>query len=437
MAEKNWKDYQLHFDYRIANEYGLEEAVVINKFQLLIESNKLAGRNYYQGRTWTFNSYQEWVSDSNEKKKYFPCFSPQQMRRILDSLIDQKVLIKGNFNKRRNDKTNWYAFFEEEIWIEAKSPISNYGSDRPDGFTLPESADQKDNGFFDQNTLPDSAEQNITLPESADQKDKVSAGIGNETAENDRSISQNRQNDAPESANHYHQSPLTSFKVAKEVNDSADIGKENNSLENPTERLEIQVRLTKLEVIQCVSAGYADKLAFNFSDPKEVTKRLERLFRMFVGMDTDKYNEMNVKRIGMELIDLRDDLPRKICWLIIEKTFAEYPGWNKNFKNISSIEGKIQKQKDRYIQDLHTANKNKETSQFREEEKQSDIIEQNKFEEKVLSEAKNLLQNNSDLLEELELSQLTEAIQNKMIMRIDRIVHSVKIRNRLITEEVE
>jgi len=176
MADKNYIDYQLHFDKRVASEFGIPEAVVINSFQKLISYNKSQGKNYHKGRTWTFNSYEEWVED-----KYFSCFSKEQMRRTLDSLIKQNVLLKDNFNKMKNDKTNWYAFVEEEKWIERESPITNYGSDRPDG--LPESAEQKeaDGGLFG---LANSAEQKeeVPLPESTDK----TAGI-------DRTIWRNRQ----------------------------------------------------------------------------------------------------------------------------------------------------------------------------------------------------------------------------------------------------
>ena len=41
MQKPDWKDYQLHLDYRIANEYGIEEAIVINKLQLLLKQIKL------------------------------------------------------------------------------------------------------------------------------------------------------------------------------------------------------------------------------------------------------------------------------------------------------------------------------------------------------------------------------------------------------------
>lgn len=362
--KKEYHDNYLSFDKRVAKLYGLPEAVVINKFQQFINYNKSRGVNYHLGRTWTFNSYEKWIS---EEEGYFTCFSKEQMRRILESLVEKGVLIKSEFNKRRNDKTNWYAFVEEEKWIDAKSPISNYGSERPDGAPLPESADEM-GSLFDGETLPESANQkdetslpNSTdensnqnpLPISTDQKEET-AEIGKPLVESDTSICRNQQIDLPESANLYQlKTKALQFYNAVVDNDGGDM----------KTHLEILTEIVDLEVIECVQRNYHEALRFDFNDQERVDKEVKRLFRMFVGMDNDKMNDINVSRIKNQLIDTRPALSRSVCWVIILRAFSDYPSWKNDFKNIKGLLGRIDKQKQKYIDDLERENKKAELHQ--------------------------------------------------------------------------
>lgn len=427
MENKDWKNYQLHFDYRIANKYGIEEAIVINKFQILIESNKIAGRNYFQGRTWTFNSYEEWVSDA-ESKRYFPCFSPQQMRRVLDSLVKQNVLLKGNFNKRKNDKTNWYAFLDEEIWIDANSPISNYGSDRTDEFALPKTTDQKDLPLFNNETLPESAENDFPLPESTDQT-KQTAEFNSETAEIDASICQDRQNDVPDSTEHYQKDPNTSNDDAKEKQSAV------------FDRQKVLLTIVKKEVIHSVNAGLHELICrdMNLDNMSEVHRRIEQLFRIFVDASYANQTDglqMNVNRIMLEMDDEREELKdKRICWLIIERTFADYPSWDKVFKNVKSIEGRIQKQKSKFVSDWKEQIKNRDINHYRSIQTESDKKQEKDFNERTLADAEDLLNDHGHELTRAEIEAIKKAIEEKIYLRIDRLTIEAKRRLGLIDEE--
>ncbi len=403
MKIPNWKDYQLHLDYRIANIYGIEEAIVINKLQALIASNKTAGRNYFQGRTWTFNSYEEWVNENVDSgKRFFPCFSKEQIRRVFDSLAAQKVLIKGNFNKRKNDKTNWYAFLEEEIWIDAKSPISNYGSDRLDGITLPESAEQKDLPLFENETFPESAEQKDVsnnsvpaLPKSTDQINQ-SAGIGNETVENDRTISQERQNDLPESANHYQLSPSKSNEVAEE----------KDAAVNPFDLLINKTPLT------AYYDGTADKLAFDFNDLDLVRKKIEQLFRIFVRDAQPHFAHVDAIRDAL-LNDMRPELSRKVCWVIIQKAFMEYPGTEKKYKTENALITRIGWKKNDFVQDLHTHNQNIENAKSRSKEREKKKVDNQEAIDQILVDAKEKLERYKHKLNIRQIEEIAVLIKNR------------------------
>ena len=93
-----------------AQQYGLDEAVMIHNFQFWITQNLANDRHQHDGRTWTYNTQKAFT-------KLFPFWSRQQIRTNLKSLLKQEVLIKGNYNKAAFDKTTWYAFKDEKEWL--------------------------------------------------------------------------------------------------------------------------------------------------------------------------------------------------------------------------------------------------------------------------------------------------------------------------------
>jgi len=98
------------FDIEHARQYGLPEAVMISNFQFWIAKNRANKENEHNGRTWTYNSIKAFTD-------LFPYLSAGQIRRTLDRLVELKVLITGTFNERAVDRTKWYAFFDECIWL--------------------------------------------------------------------------------------------------------------------------------------------------------------------------------------------------------------------------------------------------------------------------------------------------------------------------------
>jgi hypothetical protein len=97
------------FDIKDAEKYGVNEAIMINNFKFWIIKNYANNKHYYEGRTWTYNSM-------NALSELFPFWSVRQIRYTLESLIKQDVLITGNFNEDKRDRTLWYAFQNEEFW---------------------------------------------------------------------------------------------------------------------------------------------------------------------------------------------------------------------------------------------------------------------------------------------------------------------------------
>ena len=98
------------FDTEHAKMYGLPSAVIISNFQWWINRNKANGENFRLGHTWTYNSVKA-------LGLIFDYLSPDQIRRALDRLVDAEVLLKDFFSERASDRTAWYAFKDESIWL--------------------------------------------------------------------------------------------------------------------------------------------------------------------------------------------------------------------------------------------------------------------------------------------------------------------------------
>lgn len=97
---------QHSFDIALATQFSIEEAILIHHFQHWIRINKMAKRNFKDGRTWSYQTRREIAAN-------FPYFSIDQVRRICDKLVEKGVIIQANYNKSVIDRTAWYAFVDE------------------------------------------------------------------------------------------------------------------------------------------------------------------------------------------------------------------------------------------------------------------------------------------------------------------------------------
>lgn len=111
MSNSNFNKNPTHsFDIYLAASIGIQEAILVNYFQYWISLNHRKKKNLIDGRTWMYET-REGIAD------HFPYFTADQVRRLTDKLIDIGILIKGNFNKTSFDRTNWYAFSDESIFL--------------------------------------------------------------------------------------------------------------------------------------------------------------------------------------------------------------------------------------------------------------------------------------------------------------------------------
>lgn len=97
------------FDIEFAQKYGINAAVVFRHLQFWIIKNKTHSKNFHDGRTWTYYSVKAFT-------KIFPYLTQKQVRNALQILLDNGVILKGNYNKRKNVRTSWYAFSDENTF---------------------------------------------------------------------------------------------------------------------------------------------------------------------------------------------------------------------------------------------------------------------------------------------------------------------------------
>ena len=115
------------FDQEYAKEYGVNEAILIEHFSNWINNNRKNGANFYEGRTWSYDTLtalEEWL----------PFLTRKQIRGAIDRLVELGVLIKGNFNKTKQDRTTWYAFQDEERFaVKGKRKVPEGQMQMPQG----------------------------------------------------------------------------------------------------------------------------------------------------------------------------------------------------------------------------------------------------------------------------------------------------------------
>lgn len=94
------------FNGEMAERYGVNEAIFIQNLYFWIKQNQANDKNFFEDRYWTYNT-------ANALSTLFPFWSLQQIKRIIKKLNDNGLLLLGNFNKSKYDRTSWYALSDE------------------------------------------------------------------------------------------------------------------------------------------------------------------------------------------------------------------------------------------------------------------------------------------------------------------------------------
>ena len=90
------------FDGEIAKEYGVLEAILLGNMAWWIEKNRANGKHFHDGLYWTYNS-------TKALNELYPFYSQRQIQYALQHLKDDGIIVVGNYNKDKRDRTLWYA----------------------------------------------------------------------------------------------------------------------------------------------------------------------------------------------------------------------------------------------------------------------------------------------------------------------------------------
>lgn len=85
-------------DVNLAVILGVSESIIVQQMIYWLEKSN----HIIDGRPWIFNSYVNW-------QKQLPFFCESTIRRLIKKLEDMGIILSGNFNKSKMDKTKWYS----------------------------------------------------------------------------------------------------------------------------------------------------------------------------------------------------------------------------------------------------------------------------------------------------------------------------------------
>lgn len=97
-----------YFNTKLAERYGIEEAIIINHLYFWIHTNEANNEMEKNGRTWCYMS-------AKGMEKYLPYMNSQKIRRILVKLEELGKIHINKFNISAMNQTLWYAFTDEFI----------------------------------------------------------------------------------------------------------------------------------------------------------------------------------------------------------------------------------------------------------------------------------------------------------------------------------
>lgn len=101
---------QFNFNSKIAELFGVNEAIFIQNIFFWINHSAANKKHYYKDKFWTYNTKDAFV-------KLFPFWTYAQVKNIIKKLVQHQVLFIGNFNENSWDKTSWYALDDEMIFF--------------------------------------------------------------------------------------------------------------------------------------------------------------------------------------------------------------------------------------------------------------------------------------------------------------------------------
>ena len=119
------------FEVDIAVKYGVNAAILLQHIYFWCQKNRANKRNYHDGLYWTYNS-------RNGFREIFPYLSERQVKTAIDKLVEDGVVVTGQYNESKWDKSLWYALTDKGWSIMRSYPVDMAKmSNRLDGNVKP------------------------------------------------------------------------------------------------------------------------------------------------------------------------------------------------------------------------------------------------------------------------------------------------------------
>ena len=111
------------FDTEIATRYGINAAVIFQNIAFWCDHSRANNANFYDGHYWTFNSVRAFQDQ-------FPYLGKKQIDNAIRKLVDEGLIVKGNYNKVAYDRTTWYSLTEngEMLFHKKGNPLLQNGT---------------------------------------------------------------------------------------------------------------------------------------------------------------------------------------------------------------------------------------------------------------------------------------------------------------------
>lgn len=154
----------------LATEIGLNESIIIQQLHYWIQ----ASGKEKDGHLWVYNTYDKW-------REQFPFWSQSTIRRTINNLEKNNLIITGNFNKMKIDKTKWYRINYDKVSSMSSPSVQNEQSSCSNRAPL--------DVFKMNRPLPETTETNIYIVEIIDYLNKKTGKkFSNSTASTRKSI---------------------------------------------------------------------------------------------------------------------------------------------------------------------------------------------------------------------------------------------------------
>ena len=98
------------FDSNIAKKYGINVAIILNELCFWIEQNKVNNVNFYDGKYWVLSSMED-------LSNLIDFMTINTIRRTLKRMEKEGLIITGNYNASKYDRTKWYALSDKVDYV--------------------------------------------------------------------------------------------------------------------------------------------------------------------------------------------------------------------------------------------------------------------------------------------------------------------------------